>query len=222
MIEAIIADTETTDKEGDIEVLELAWACWKSTASHRALYEPSTPIRWGAMAVHNILPQDVLGQGHKPSRDAYKDLPVGLRYLIGHNIDFDWKALGCPPVNRICTLAMSRALWPECDSHTLSAMTYFIQGANPATRDKLRSAHSADADVALCAELLAVILSVAKITTLEALYEFSEDARVPKIMTFGKFRGMPVSAVDRGYSNWYRKQPDTDPYLLEAFRRAGI
>jgi len=63
---------------------------------------------------------------------------------------------------------------------------------------------------------------LAKIDDLESLYLFSEESRIPTVMTFGKFKGEPISAVDRGYMNWYRRQPDTDPYVLEAFRRNGM
>jgi len=222
MTEAIILDTETTDKEEGMEVIELAWESFGGEFNGCHRFEPSNGIKWGAMGVHHILPSEVIGQNLEPSRNAYKLLQSGLKYIIGHNIDFDWKALGCLPIKRICTLAMARSLWPECDSHSLSALTYFTQGPTETTRNKLRSAHSAAADVRLCAELLQTIMTVAKITDLDALYQFSEDARIPKTMTFGKHKGKKIAEVDRGYSNWYRKQPDTDPYLLEAFRRAGI
>ena len=43
-------------------------------------------------------------------------LPKDLQYLIGHNIDFDWQAVGQPDVKRICTLALARKVWPEADA----------------------------------------------------------------------------------------------------------
>jgi exodeoxyribonuclease X len=76
--------------------------------------------------------------------------------------------------------------------------------------------------VELCIDILNIIQHVAKTTSLEDLYAFSEDARVPRLMTFGKFKGQPISAVDKGYANWYRRQSDTDPYVIEAFRREGL
>ena len=65
-------------------------------------------------------------------------------------------------------------------------------------------------------------INIATPEGLERLWAESEEARIPKIMTFGKFKDEPVSKVDRGYANWYRRQPDPDPYLLEAFRRNGL
>jgi len=221
--QAVVLDTETTDsKERDgirPEVIELAFIA-KNGATFERRYMPTNPSRWGAIAVHNIMPEELLGC--PPATEALLDAPTRSKYWIGHNIDFDWKMLGSPPVKRICTLALARAMWPEVDSHTLTAMTYFTKGANATTRERLRSAHSALADIEHCLDLLEVVIAIAKIQTIEELYELSEDARIPKKMTFGKFAGQPISAVDRGYAAWYRKQPDTDPYLLEAFKRAKL
>ena len=226
-MEAIILDTETTDKD-EGEVIELAWAevSFKTDLIDDALtmflpdvsrFSPTKPSKFGALAVHHILPEEL--EGHSPASEAR--MP-STQYVIGHNIDFDWKALGCPPVKRICTLALARSLWPECDSHTQTALMYFLFGQTQAVREQLKSAHSAGADIEMCFRVLARIVEKTGATSWPQLWQISEDARIPKIMTFGKFKDMPISAVDRGYSNWYRRQPDTDPYLLEAFRRAGI
>lgn len=218
MIDAIILDTETTGFE-EPEVIELAWKEPNSNGSFRKLYKPTKGIEWGAVATHHILMTDLLDC--EPTSGAALDVPPA-RFIIGHNVDYDCGVLASPDSRRICTLAMSRSLWPEVDSHSLAAMTYFTQGANSATRIKVRGAHSALDDVLMCEALLHVIMDVTKVTDLESLWRFSEDARVPTIMTFGKFKGQPVSAVDRGYMNWYRRQPDTDPYVLIAFERNGM
>lgn len=221
---AVILDTETTTAkatdERPLEVMELAYRdCHTRDLFHKR-YKPSMPPQWGALAVHGITMEEV--EACQPSAQARHDAPHQASYWIGHNIDFDWQALGSPPVKRICTLALSRALWPEMDSHTLTAMMYFIKGATPKTREELRSAHSAEADIDFCETLLQTVMAVTKERTLEGLWELSEDARIPKTMTFGKFKGEPIAKVDRGYASWYARQPDTDPYVLIAFRRAGL
>ena len=71
--------------------------------------------------------------------------------------------------------------------------------------------------------ILAVFsVSTVKSLTVEELYEESEQARIPTIMAFGKHKGAKITAVPRDYAQWYKRQIDTDPYLLEAFRRAGL
>jgi len=223
----LILDTETTDKEPPMEVIELAWTCFTCPPGNhsRLLFKPSVPPKFGAMATHHILMEDL--EGREPSQLASGRVPEA-EFWIGHNIDFDWRALGEPPkVKRICTLALARRQWPELDSHNLSALTYFIKGARDSTRQQVLGAHSALDDVWMCRDLLNVLIVALHIeglpndALLERLWAESEDARVPRVMTFGKFRGQPVSAVDRGYMNWYSRQPDPDPYVLEAFRRQG-
>jgi len=225
-VTAIIIDTETTDnKPEEAEAMSLAFVhldieTGLVSAPHESFYKPSKPPKFGALATHHILMEEV--EGMPPSKEALAHVD-SAEYWIGHNIDFDWTVLGKPQrVKRICTLALSRALWPECDSHSLSSMAYYLLGATEETRARVKSAHSALADVHLCASILQVILSLLKPHSLQDLYEESEDARIPRIMTFGKHKGKKIEEVDRGYSNWYRKQPDPDPYLLEAFKRAGI
>lgn len=219
---AIIIDTETTDKK-DGEVIELAHAHFEMPSlvgnPWVGRYRPKKATTWGALAVHHILPSEL--DDKPPSEIAPNEVPSAT-YWIGHNIDFDWEALGKPAVKRICTLALARHAYPDLDSHTQTALMYAIFGATDATRERLKNAHSAGADILMCADILIAMIPKLGVTNLSQLWEASEDARVPTKMTFGKFAGQPISAVDRGYSNWYRRQPDPDPYLLEAFRREGI
>jgi len=99
---------------------------------------------------------------------------------------------------------------------------YFTAGCTAQTRDRLRSAHAATDDCEFVLDLLQPIMAATKCRDLDGLYELSEEARIPKTMTFGKFRGEPISAVDRGYASWYARQPDPDHYVLQAFKRAGL
>jgi len=225
-MEAIILDTETTTNkatpERPLEVIELAWmpVYVDDGAAFARRYKPTMQATFGATAVHHILPEDLIGC--PPSATAPADVPPAA-YWIGHNIDFDWKALGSPSnVKRICTLALSRSLWPECDAHNLSAMMYFTQGCNAQTRARLRSAHAALDDCHFVRSLLGTISTITATHKLDALWEMSEEARIPKIWTFGKFKDQPIEAADRGYAAWCNRQPDMDPYVIAALKRAGL
>jgi exodeoxyribonuclease X len=219
---ACIIDTETTDADPEkAEVIELATKYFDNLHEYEVKvtrYYPTSPISFGALATHHILLEDL--HDCLPSSDAA--LPADTSYIIGHNVDFDWRVLGSPPVRRICTLAMARSIWPTLDSHKLGALVYKINGVTSGTKELLRNAHSAGADVDLCHLVLDGILKTQpNITTMERLWQYSEDCRIPRVMTFGKFKGRPITDVDRGWITWYRKQEDTDPYLLEAFSRLG-
>ena len=224
---AIILDTETTTNketpDRPLEVVELAWMPLGSPGSFCQRYKPDMPCTFGATATHHILPEDL--EGCPPSSQARKDLP-SAEFWIGHNIDFDWNALGQPSgAKRICTLALSRALWPDCDSHTLSAMVYFTLGATAETRTRLRNAHSATSDCEFVLDLLGAITAKTGVTDLPGLYALSEEARIPKKWTFGKFVDAPIASADRGYAIWFKKnctdRPDYQHYLV-AMRRAGL
>ena len=96
---ALIIDVETTGGDAN-QVIELAAMTLDGEPVVDQLYKPSCPITCGALAVHHILPSDL--EGKPPSSQV--SIPL-CDYIIGHNIDFDWKAIGSPPVKRMGTQA---------------------------------------------------------------------------------------------------------------------
>lgn len=219
----LIIDTETTGREPP-EVLELAvgvvkegsWELEGSVLCSR--FSSTLGSSYGALATHHILDEEVAHLPAFPPGPLYKD----PHYLIGHNIDYDWKAIGSPSCKRICTLTMSRKIWPELDSHTLGAMTYFIygKGRQAEAKEKLKGAHGAEADVRLCHELLLTLLQGKVCNTAEELWQYSEACRIPDVWSFGKHQGKAIRETDRGYLSWYSRLPDADPYVMKAVREA--
>lgn len=221
---AVIADTETTGfKEPqviEVAALPVAFAARGAFVTHDGpiyweRFQPSKPIELGAAATHHILPPDLVGCRASGSYTV----PAAVQYIIGHNVDFDWEALGKPPCKRICTLAMSRYQLPELDAHRLSALVYHFLGMTAETRQRLKGAHSAVDDVMLTLDVLQRLIAKSGATDFESLWQYSEIARVPKTMVFGKHKGMPVEQVPHSYRMWYIKQtdPPPDPYLLKAW-----
>jgi len=227
--DAIILDTETTDRENG-EVIELAWLSGSNILDSNAAaharterFQPERPSSFGALAVHNILDFELAGQ--PPSSTALSTLPP-VHYWIGHNIDFDWMALGSPQgIFRICTLALARKWMPELDSHSLGACVYAVGGRTQETRALVQASHGALADVLMTQMLLHHLLKLAGFETLVGLYAESEDARVPRKWGFGKFVDQPISAADRGYAAWFlkncRDRPDYQYYCV-ALKRVGL
>jgi exodeoxyribonuclease X len=221
MERALILDTEVTGLESPA-IVEVAHCqsvlvdgdFWhRDTVSQR--YNPGKPISAGAMAVHGITDEEV------------KDCPPCSEvsfpwadYLIGHNVDFDWKAIGEPQVKRICTLALSRQLWPG-ESHTLSAMIWLLEPHGVA-RELTRGAHGAAADVRMVQVLLDRILDKMAIRpeSLSELWEASEEARIPTRWLRGKYKDVLIEETPDDYLLWMAKQPDLDPYLAKAIDRA--
>lgn len=217
MIQAVILDTETT---GLVEPA-LVEAAWIAVDSPQGLlicdefsgrFNPGKPITFGAMATHHITNEDV-ASCPPPSEFS---LPDGVQYIVGHNVDFDWRLIGEPKVKRICTLAFCRKLWPD-DSHTLGAMLYRLKG--PMARDALRAVHSARADAYICRMILSEILSkIGEPATWEELWTLCEAARIPEIMAFGKHKGARIADIPADYKQWLLRQPDVDPYLQIALK----
>lgn len=211
-MKVIIFDTETTNVK-DPEVIEVAWIDAEYPhESFEQRYKPINPITFGAMAVHSIMDEDLIDC--LPS-ESFK-LPEEVEYIIGHNIDFDWKAIRKPNVKRICTLALSRKLWPEIDSHTQSAVMYFLH--RDIARDMVKNAHSALADVRVCYFILVSIKEKLGTRTWEELWVESEKARIPEFMPFGKHKGLPIGEVPRDYKAWLLRQDDVDEYLIKALK----
>ena len=56
--------------------------------------------------------------------------------------------------------------------------------------------------------------------TAEQLWEFSEKCRVPKIMAFGKHKGLSIAQLPRDYKMWCLRQPDMDIYVQKAIKES--
>lgn len=214
---AIVFDTETTGVN-EPALIEAAWLRLDAPRRLSVLerfeqrYAPGKPIELGAMAVHHIIDADLEGC---PPASTFR-LPDGVDYLIGHKVDFDWEVIGRPALRRIDTLCLARAVWPELDAYSLGALSYHV-GDRREAREKLRNAHSAIADVALCVDLLrAIVTRLDGVDTWEALWHVSEDARLPRTMPFGKHKGLPIREVPADYRRWLLGQADVDPYLRRA------
>jgi len=215
MPQAIIFDIEATDKN-DAVIIEAASLDVTSLHPFEVgnpwvqRYNPGKPISLGALATHHIMDEELV---NCPPSSSFR-LPAGTKYLIGHNIDFDWVAIGSPEVKRICTLALARSLWPDLDSHTQSALLYYFE--RETARDQLRNAHSALADVWICSKIVGQILQKLQPVSLDALWEMSEKARVPKIMPYGKHKGELISQMPTDYKQWLLRQDNVSGYLRKA------
>lgn len=215
---AYIFDTETTGLKDPV-LIEAAWLQINNpveltvTKEFCLRYKPTKAIELGALATHHIMDEDLVDCG--PSTDFM--LPLDADYLIGHNIDYDWKVIGAPAIKRIDVLALCRKLWPEQDQHSQSVMLYLLERTT--ARDRLRNAHSALEDVKTCYTILGHVLQkLGGVADWEALWKESEAARIPTIMPFGKHKGVAISKVPADYKRWLLGQPDVDPYLIQAFR----
>jgi len=230
VMQAIILDTETHTLNG--QPIEIAYApveinegklTLDKTQIFDQLYRVDEPISYAAMAVHHILESELVDQPH------YKTftLPNETIYIIGHNIDYDIRALekcgvDCKNIKAICTLALARLVWPDAEAHNISALIYMITKGSAKARDMIKKAHRADMDIILTANILMHEIHHLKIKTIEELYQASEDARIPRSINFGKHRGTTIADLPADYMQWLLRQEDLDPYLRKAVENAKI
>jgi exodeoxyribonuclease X len=215
MTTALILDVETNGTQ-PAEVIELFYSVHEDLSCLTLLgntFEKrygATVMTAGAMSAHNIMPSEIAGlTAFMPS-----EVPP-CEYLIGHNIDFDWEAIGKPECKRICTLALAREWLPELDSHRLTACMYGILGEK--AKGLCVGAHAASVDVSMVAYFLDHFLK--RFSSFEELWRLSELARVPKVMPFGKHKGELIATMPSGYRAWLLSQPDVDPFLRKALSR---
>lgn len=217
---AYIFDTETTGTQAP-DIIEAAWLKVDAPTTLQVLeqfeqrYQPRHPNALGALAVHHIYDEELVDC---PPCTSFA-LPADANYIIGHNIDYDWEVADKPDIKRICTLALSRMLLPQLDSHSQSALIYYFFRAH--ARERLRSAHSALADVQNCKYLLQKLIALlpTPVSTWAELWEQSEIARLPVVMPFGKHKGTPIAKLPIDYQEWLLRQDNMDPYIKLAIQK---
>ena len=229
-MQAIILDTETHTLNG--QPIEIAYApidvqngklTLDKSKLFDQLYSVDEPISFAAMAVHHILESDLLNKPHYSSFT----LPHDTQYIIGHNIDYDIRAIEKCGVNTnsikaICTLALARRVWPDAEAHNISALIYMISKGSEKAREMIKKAHRADMDIILTANILMHIVHQLNINSMEELYAASEDARIPRSINFGKHRGTNIVDLPADYIQWLLRQDDLDPYLRKALENVSL
>ncbi|MCG2607544.1 MULTISPECIES: 3'-5' exonuclease [unclassified Acinetobacter] len=229
-MQAIILDTETHTLNG--QPIEIAYApieihdsklTLDKTKIFDQLYSVDEPISFAAMAVHHILESELVGQPHYSTFS----LPQETTYIIGHNIDYDIRAIekcgvDTSKIKAICTLALARLVWPDAEAHNISALIYMISKGSEKAREMIKKAHRADMDIILTANILMHEIHHLNIQSIEELYNKSEEARIPRSINFGKHRGTTIADLPADYKQWLLRQEDLDPYLRKALENANI
>lgn len=222
---AVVLDTETNKING--YPIEISYSpCMFKDAVLNVMHDQNfdeyfscpEPISIGAMAVHHILETDLI---NKPSYETFR-LPEGVAYIIGHNIDYDIQAIklcdSSIDVKGICTLALARMVWPDLETHNLTSLYYMITEDKEKARRWLRNAHNAKWDIFFTGELLKVIVEKIAAKDMASLYLMSELARIPRVMAFGKHKGVPIKKLPSDYVTWLLRQDELDPYLRKALK----
>lgn len=222
--QSIIMDTETNSLHGlPVQIAYLPCSFEQGgfalnvNAVFDQLFSIDQPICYGAMAVHHIVEADLIG---KPSYKTFT-MPEDTVYVIGHNVQYDLNVLKHCGVDiskykPICTLALARRVFPAAPAHTISALSYMLSSDQDKTRDLLKNAHSAKADILLTADILKHLIRALDVRSMEDLHLAFEAALIPTHLNFGKHKGLAIGDVPESYVSWLLGQDELDPYLRKA------
>lgn len=235
---AVVLDTETTGLQNP-SLIEAAYVYVDEygIADESSLYDqrfnPGAPSEWGAIGTHHIFDFELEGM---PSPDTF-ELPSDVKYVIGHNVKFDLDVLGlADKVITIDTYPLAKKAFPELDNHKQVTLFYYLNRFSPeqllAARGQVAHAHSAGADVLMCAHNLQHIINwseqyiplltqygVEENNVFERLHLISQAASYPMTMGFGKHKGQKPWELPKDYIQWYSRLENPDPLVLSAMLR---
>ncbi|MFS2225539.1 exodeoxyribonuclease X [Pantoea sp. B65] len=212
-----VIDTETCGLQGGIvEVASVDVIDGQIVNPMSDLVCPDRPISRQAMAIHRITEAMV---ADKPPIEQAIGRYQGSRYYVAHNASFDRRMLPEMQGEWICTMTLSRALWPG------------LKYGNQALRESLRldvtppaglHAHRALYDCYVTAALLIRIMETSGWDALQMARRM-QGAGSSDSFPFGKYRGQKIADVakrDPGYLQWMLKNiPDLKADLRSAMLR---
>ena len=219
-------DAETTDTQSK-DIMQLAIITEDPKIWLNMFFKPLQEISFGAMAIHNITPEDVKDldtfedaklptEGLDPEFKG-KTLVEYLKFLsekyvwVAHNSDFDVEVLqkkGIEIPNVICTLKISRnALTTEegrdLESYKLQYLRYYLGLYKTEDKEHVK-AHDALSDVYFLRDLYKYLESNTKLS-IENMMLITKQPQVMREMSFGKYMGRTfeeIERVDREYLEW--------------------
>ena len=218
----ILLDTETTDKERDSRLVQLAYKIRGEGSEVNEYFKPPVEIEIGAMAVHHITNEAV---ENKPEFDGSEDkkkiadLLADDGILVAHNAAFDINILkneGVETHQSIDTFRLSQHLI-DSERYALQYLRYFLK--LNITDGK---AHDAMGDVNVLEALFEYLVVVAKEKfniekddeLIAKLIELSNTPVLIRKFLFGKYFGRTfenIAEVDKNYLKWlHRSETEKD------------
>ncbi|OBU07467.1 exodeoxyribonuclease X [Morganella psychrotolerans] len=206
-----VIDTESCDFDsGIVEIasIDIISGNIDYTTQQSHFVNPQKPISISAMAIHHITDEMVESS---PLIDDVIGNYVGADYLVAHNAEFDKRMMPEMDAPFICTLKLSRRLWPDMESHSNQYLRYAL-ALDVNIPDGLH-AHRALYDCVVTAALMKMIIECSG-WTFDEMIEISNQPSLLSKLRFGKYKGMTFTDVKNenpGYLDWLSKQDDLDP-----------
>lgn len=142
----------------------------------------------------------------------------GVSVIAAHNLDFEAKFWGAPPVPLLCTLKAALRAWPEAPAHSNGVLRYWLeeQGKIAPAHERTMPPHRAEPDAYVTAWLLLALL---RTETAADMVRWTKEPRLLPTCPIGKFRGKPWPEVETGFLSWMLNQPTMEEDLKWNARR---
>lgn len=183
------------------------------------LIKPPVDIPESATAIHNITPA-MVAQAPPISSilEQIKDILGDSCYIVAHNGDkFDRKFVETEAKRHgielphgwtwLDTLKWARKYRPDLHSHKLAHLHKIMCGS------EIEGAHRALDD---CMALKRVCESMWGDLTGDQIKKLLYDQPEIKVFPWGKWKGVPIKDMDRGYASWVINKSNADQELKEA------
>lgn len=228
----VVYDTETTGLKEEDEVIQFASIFQNMETGDRmemqSLIKPEkASITPEAFNTHKISESSLVNSPRLTEvisrwvgySDALNCDPSDIMFA-GHNVQFDARMIHKAVMQvcgsdirkapNVCTLSLSRRLYPDTPDHKLGTMYESITGKAPI------DSHNALGDCRMAIELVTHFAE----KTGKSLDELSQWLSVPMFvekMPFGKHKGVSISKLSGGYIKWL-KANITDVDVLHSLR----
>ena len=219
---ALVIDTET-DQGRDPRPIQVATINVASGFEWMKYFNSGRSISPVVIKVHGITDEDVAGLERFDLEQF--ELP---KYLIGHNVRFDWRVIGSPSAKLICTVRLARVAFPEWSAYSQSKCIEQLLGKSEASRMTI-AAHDALGDARMCYLLYQACCERLEIapTDFAAAHAISNKANPVSKMTFGKHKGKLIKDVPINYVKWmlgniHNMQPSLYSALTKRIKAADV
>ena len=220
----IILDTETTGTAEEDRVIQLGFMVLgaKDIEVHNEFNASDIAIKYGAMEVHGITQEMLVGKPPCQETTAYKrlqELNTPDNYIIIHNAPFDLGMLEKEGFNTqmkvIDTLRVAKHILPDEEAHRLQYFRYKMELYKQEQKEAdalgiVVKAHDAIGDVLVLKLFLsklreAVQAAYPSENPVDKMVDLTNTPIMVKNFRFGKYKGktlQEVAASDAGYLRW--------------------
>jgi exodeoxyribonuclease X len=214
-----VIDFETTGMEPPAEVCEVGfcdvvndgsgWTVGRSASRLCGVASMPPEVR----AVHHISLAETAGKEPFDEDALWLDVHTDdVTVVAAHNLDFEAKFWGQPPVPLLCTYKAALRAWPEAPGHSNGVLRYWLedQGKIAPIHDRTMPPHRAEPDAYVTAWLLLALLQT---ETAADMVRWTKEPRLLPTCPIGKFRGKPWPEVEGGFLSWMLNQPTMEEDL---------